>query len=228
MASDVLPVRSWFGQLVERARAPGLPEAAALPPDTPAETPSADTLPQAAHPEAPELDVLADIDFSETGGGNSFLADGWSHQEPAFIWALGQSSDVFLPDTSGWSDVTLDLDLFPCILPPYRTVQRLHVFAGKNEIGRTDVKAPGRVEIASPDGMSWMGVASASPSGASQSAAAARAAPGPWAGLCRMRRHCRTVPTFRTRTLSCSSRVWGAPRRAANSACSSGNSARNP
>jgi hypothetical protein len=110
----------------------------------------------ADHPdEAPELDVLADIDFSETGGANSFLADGWSHQEPLFIWALGQTSEIVLPDTSGWSDVTLDLHLFPCILPPYRTVQRLRLRADGVEIGQAEIEAPCRVTIASPQGMNW-------------------------------------------------------------------------
>jgi len=130
-----------------------------LPAPGPAEVPVSEAMSdEIPVPPAPALPVLADIDFAEGGNSQRFIASGWSHQEPHFVWGLDQSSDILLPETAGWANVVLELDLFPCLIPPYRTVQRLRIRADNLEIGRADVHGPGPVTIAPPPGLAWGGL----------------------------------------------------------------------
>jgi len=165
MNADIVPLRSWFGRLAGRQRA------ALLPPLTELSLGPAIVVPEAMAPEAdaqaesgvpahhppmpPCLTVLADIDFGEGGNSEAYRLGGWSNQEPDFIWGEGQSSEIRLPETLGWSEVLLELDLFPCILPPYRTVQRLRLRSGEREIGGLDVTTSGTVTIVPPPGLDW-------------------------------------------------------------------------
>jgi hypothetical protein len=147
MNADIIPFRSWFGLLTGRQ------EHAAPAPEPEAQ--KASHVPAHYQAMPPGLIILADIDFAEHGNNGGHLLDGWSHQEPHFRWGEGQSSEITLPETRGWSDVWLELDLFPCILPPYRTVQRLRLRSGSQEIGSADVTTPGIVTIVPPPGLDW-------------------------------------------------------------------------
>ncbi len=169
MNADIVPLRSWFDRIAGRQRptllppltelslGPVLAVQTAIAPETAAQTPSEAPAHYLFTP--PGLTVLAEIDFGEHGNSEGYRLGGWSSQEADFIWGEGQSSEIRLPETQGWSDVLLELDLFPCILPPYRTVQRLHIRSGEQEIGRIDVTTSGIVTIVPPPQLDWASLA---------------------------------------------------------------------
>lgn len=172
MLTDVTPLQSWFGMLSGRRR--DAPHEARIDPDAhlpdaaqkalatlfPAPEADAESAPAVADMPATDatLPVLADISFAEDGEASTYLLGGWSHQEPPFIWAIDFSSEIALPETLGWSRVTLEIDVFPCLLPPYRTIQRLRVQADGREIGRAEIRAAGRISIETPAETDWRSV----------------------------------------------------------------------
>ncbi len=65
------------------------------------------------------------IDFSAEAGSAHARLDGWSYQEEDGVWAAGDRSAVLWPEPGLQAGARLDFDLEPCLIAPYRSVQRL-------------------------------------------------------------------------------------------------------
>jgi hypothetical protein len=85
------------------------------------------------------------IDFSAAAETEGARLDGWSYQEPGGVWAVGECSAVFCPDPGLAPGTRLDLDIEPCLIAPYRSVQRLWVrlenadTAAKLDVGHSGI-----------------------------------------------------------------------------------------
>jgi hypothetical protein len=91
------------------------------------------------------LDARFVIDFSAQGGAEAMRLDGWSYQEPHGVWAVNDISAVSWPGAGIEPGATLDFDIEPCLIAPYRSVQRLWVRlegaveSARLEIGHTGI-----------------------------------------------------------------------------------------
>ena len=93
---------------------------AANPGLNPAPTPSAASV-------APQSDLS--IDFGASGNARTYIADGWSGQEPEHRWTIGAASALTIATPFAIGDYEIRLDLKPCVFPPDAARQRLTVQA---------------------------------------------------------------------------------------------------
>ena len=91
------------------------------------------------------------IDFSAQAAAEAMRLDGWSYQEPQGVWAIDDTSTVLWPGAGLEAGAVLDFDLEPCLIAPYRSVQRLWVRReDATESIRLDIGHPGIFRLCLP------------------------------------------------------------------------------
>ncbi len=93
------------------------------------------------------------IDFSAQAAEEGARVDGWSYQETDGAWAVNDSSALLWPEPGLTPGALLDLDVEPCLIAPYRSVQRLWVrLDNATDSARLDINHAGIFRVRLPRG----------------------------------------------------------------------------
>jgi hypothetical protein len=90
-------------------------------------------------------EAIIRVDFAASGHGRGLLGDGWSTHDPQAAWTLGANSSLMLPARPTQQDLTLDLDLAPCLAPPAVRSQLLGVSVNGQHLGWCRITGPSRI-----------------------------------------------------------------------------------
>ncbi len=91
------------------------------------------------------------IDFSAQAAGEAARLDGWSYQETDGAWAVNENSTLLWPEPGLEAGAMLDLDVEPCLIAPYRSVQRLWVrLENSTAAARLDIDHAGTFRVSLP------------------------------------------------------------------------------
>jgi hypothetical protein len=87
------------------------------------------------------------IDFSIGGNSFFFRSEGWSVPEQQWIWAIGYSSTLVLPQPRPAARHLLSLELFPFCAPVVRDSQRIEVLIDDKVVYRANLSRPATIFV---------------------------------------------------------------------------------
>ena len=88
--------------------------------------------------------------FSDQGSAFAYMAEGWSHPEPSHIWTIGQRAALSLKTPLPTGDLTMDLEVFPFVVPGKLLHQRLTLLVNGEEVGRTTLQYHTNIQFKIP------------------------------------------------------------------------------
>ena len=95
-------------------------------------------------------DPVTRIVFGALGNDTYHLGSGWSGNEPGYRWTIGDSTELWLENPGSGTDLILELDVSPFVMPPALPVQRLRVRIRDTLVGEVSLTGPGKVGFQVP------------------------------------------------------------------------------
>ena len=97
----------------------------------------------------PNGGCLVVIDFSKEGNSEYFRRDGWSDQEPGWVWGIGARSQLRIPIEAAGSPLVLEAEIAPAVFQDLITRQIVRVQINGIALGgvRLDGRSMIRCEI---------------------------------------------------------------------------------
>lgn len=92
------------------------------------------------------------VDFSQEGGSRPLLREGFSGQEPDYVWAVGPRSRMILPAGARCAGVLI-IDLAPCKVEGLVTAQYLAVRVNGKDLGWQRIAGRTHLRCRIPDGV---------------------------------------------------------------------------
>jgi hypothetical protein len=93
------------------------------------------------------------VDFSQAGASRPLLREGFSAQEPEFVWSIGPRSRILLPDAASSAAAVLLLTLAPCLVEGLVTAQYIKIQVNGQDVGWQRMTGPTRLRCRIPAGV---------------------------------------------------------------------------